>query len=701
MATATDIVPVRERTRRFPRRLEADKIRARAFQRARRHSALVRILRIGFPIASVVFLGSYGLFVQRSISVGEGKLTVGPVSLSTEYLTMHAPRYEGYNTDGSHYVVNAKSAVQNLKQQNEIKLNDIDGKLSQTNNAFTTLTAVRGNYDSKANELELFENINVKSSDGMTALLSRAKIYIKENRIVSEEPVDVLMTTGTLRGNSMVLLQKSHEVTFSNGVTAKLKVPPRTDKPSVPEQPSALRRMTSSDEPVEVTSPHLKIDDLKKTALFSGGVRAVQGEAVLTSSELEANYEGNADPASPQSRTAAAAGPGGGTHVKRLFARDNVILTRGPDRVASDTGEFDTANETSILLGRVVFTSGADRQANGDRADIDSKSDTVLLTGDVTIIQGKNVLKGRRLFFDQKNGTSLLTSPPDIKATVGTPNRITARLYQTDAKPAKPKATAANDANPLKFNTDPTAPIDIEAEMLDTNDAMKAATFRGKVLAVQGDFKLRTSELTATYTGSAGLTVGGAGADPAKSPAQIQKIHASKKVLVTSKDNQSASGDWADVDVKSNTITLGGDVVLNQARNIVRGPKLVIDMVTGEYRMETGRQPGQSPPASTASTSGGPVADSAAGGTPKSNQPPGQIPNIMAGSGPTACGGRMCLLIYPKELKDAAAQGASGLARTIDANKQNPGKRPETPPQSPKSDDAPEATSSWSPTVRP
>src|SRR5262249_23454603 len=159
-------------------------------------------------------------------------------------------------------------------------------------NSITTLTAVRGNYDSKANELELFENINIKSGDGMTAHLTRAKVYIKENRIVSDEPVDVEMPTGTLRGNTMVLLQKSREVTFSDGVTARLKVQPKPPSANAPpaQAGSAARRITSGDGPVDVTSPQLKVDDTKKTAVFSGGVRAVQGDAVLTARELEAIY---------------------------------------------------------------------------------------------------------------------------------------------------------------------------------------------------------------------------------------------------------------------------------------------------------------------------------------------------------------------------------------------------------------------------
>ena len=55
------------------------------------------------------------------------------------------------------------------------------------------------------------------------------------------------------------------------------------------------------------------------------------------------------------------------------------------------------------------------------------------------------------------------------------------------------------------FKVDPNAPMDIEADTLDVYDATKQAVFRGNVKAQQGDFVVRTVELTAFYTGQAGL----------------------------------------------------------------------------------------------------------------------------------------------------------------------------------------------------
>lgn len=90
--------------------------------------------------------------------------------------------------------------------------------------------------------------------------------------------------------------------------------------------------------------------------------------------------------------------------------------------------------------------------------------------------------------------------------------------------------------------------------------------------------------MTAYYTGRSGL---GMSDDKAKSGASLTHIRAKKDVTVVSKDGQKASGDWAEVDVKTNLAKLGGNVVLTQGKNVVRGTKLLIDMTTGQATIKT------------------------------------------------------------------------------------------------------------------
>ena len=60
-------------------------------------------------------------------------------------------------------------------------------------------------------------------------------------------------------------------------------------------------------------------------------------------------------------------------------------------------------------------------------------------------------------------------------------------------------------------------------------------------------------------------------------------------VVVKTKE-QTATGDSGTFEMKSNTVTLvGKPVVLTQGPNVIRGQKLVVDLISGVSRFEGGR----------------------------------------------------------------------------------------------------------------
>ena len=141
--------------------------------------------------------------------------------------------------------------------------------------------------------------------------------------------------------------------------------------------------------------------------------------------------------------------------------------------------------------------------------------------------------------------------------------------------------------------------------MLVVHDAQKYATFKGNVKAVQGSTTLRATELDVHYVGGGGdsLTKGPetTGATPAadtksegaggvglggQKGTQISKIEARGEVVITSDQDQTTTSDWALYDVPAQMVTVGGNVVLMQGKNVLKGDRLVIDLKTGESRFE-------------------------------------------------------------------------------------------------------------------
>lgn len=134
-------------------------------------------------------------------------------------------------------------------------------------------------------------------------------------------------------------------------------------------------------------------------------------------------------------------------------------------------------------------------------------------------------------------------------------------------------------------------PINIEADMLEVDDEQKQAVFKGNVVARQGGFSLKARELAVYYTGQPAGQV--AAASAGGSDGSITRIEAKGKVLVTTRDDQTATSEWAKFDVEKQVVTIGGNVVLSQGQNVLKGDRLVIDLKTGKSRFEVGNQSGK------------------------------------------------------------------------------------------------------------
>ena len=59
--------------------------------------------------------------------------------------------------------------------------------------------------------------------------------------------------------------------------------------------------------------------------------------------------------------------------------------------------------------------------------------------------------------------------------------------------------------------------------------------------------------------------------------------------MTVNQKDQTATGDKGLFDMKANTVTLEGNVVVSQGQNVMRGDRLVVDLTTGVSRVESGK----------------------------------------------------------------------------------------------------------------
>lgn len=125
----------------------------------------------------------------------------------------------------------------------------------------------------------------------------------------------------------------------------------------------------SNDQPIQIESNQLDINDGKAEATFTGNVKVVQGETLLRASRMVVHY------------------------------------TQGSS-VTSGAADFEKID----VSGKVLLKSGT-QTATADKGIIDMRADTLILSGkEVVLTEGDNVFVGCKLTVQMASGNARLDS---------------------------------------------------------------------------------------------------------------------------------------------------------------------------------------------------------------------------------------------------------------------------------------------------
>ena len=192
----------------------------RAFRAARRHSRIVRILRVALPatvalaLAFVIVAAYFNpLRVLTKLPIDIGNLVV-----SGTKITMEQPRLSGFTRDGRAYEVTATAAAQDVTKPDIVELHDIHAKVQMQDKGSIQVSAATGIYDTKGETLRLAQDIVLTSTAGYECRLSEALVDTREGNVLSEHPVAVKMLQGTLNANRLEVVNSGDLVRFGGGV---------------------------------------------------------------------------------------------------------------------------------------------------------------------------------------------------------------------------------------------------------------------------------------------------------------------------------------------------------------------------------------------------------------------------------------------------------------------------------------------------
>lgn len=125
-----------------------------------------------------------------------------------------------------------------------------------------------------------------------------------------------------------------------------------------------------SNQPIEVTSDSLRVDQTTGNAVFSGNVIVIQGDLRMAAGEVSVIY-----------------GTSDAQQVQEVLATGGVLLTRGQDAAEGAQAEYSVETGHVFLSGDVLVTQGRTTIA-GDRLNIDLNTGNGTVEGRVrTILQ--------------------------------------------------------------------------------------------------------------------------------------------------------------------------------------------------------------------------------------------------------------------------------------------------------------------------
>lgn len=207
--------PPRRQFRYDPSEVRGDEV----YGAARRHSGVVRWLKIVLPALAVASVLVFVLFIKVVTSDIAELFTLAGVAIDTKSLVMEKPHLSGFKGTEHSYEVHAERAIQDLANPKIVRLEEIAAEFGLSDDVKVSLGATAGVFDGNEEVLELQDGITVSSTNGYAAKLEAATVDFGEGTLDSNTPVEISATEGLIRSRKLSIRDRGKNIIFSGGVS--------------------------------------------------------------------------------------------------------------------------------------------------------------------------------------------------------------------------------------------------------------------------------------------------------------------------------------------------------------------------------------------------------------------------------------------------------------------------------------------------
>jgi lipopolysaccharide export system protein LptC len=278
----------------------SDRLAGRARLGGDRYSRRVALLKRLLPAVGLTLLVLVAVWPRLGPLLDSVRLGFPAIDLhEARELRMLNPRYAGIDRFNRPYVVTSAIGRQVPNRDDLMSLEQPKAEMTMHRGASVVVTAATAMYQSQAQLLDLFDDVNLIHENGTRFVTQRAHVDVSTNTAEGHDPVVGHGPSGDITAQGFRILDKGDIIIFTGKSNLLLK---GTKPNASPAKPAAL--------PADIAAAAAQIE----AAAMSAGVALEQ--------PLGTNVVGEPAPAAPAAKPdAAAKSPGGGAAQSGVKAR--------------------------------------------------------------------------------------------------------------------------------------------------------------------------------------------------------------------------------------------------------------------------------------------------------------------------------------------------------------------------------------------
>jgi lipopolysaccharide export system protein LptC len=189
-----------------------------------RYSRCVALLKVILPVSGIALLCLVSAWSRLPMLLDSVRLGFAAIDLrDARELRMVNPRYAGLDRYDRPFAVTAAVGRQVPDRNDVMALEQPRAGMTVHGGASVVVTAATGVYQSQAQLLDLFEDVNLVHQDTTRFVTHRAHLNLTNNTADGHDPVEGHGPSGDITGEGFLILSKGETIIFSGQSSLLLK----------------------------------------------------------------------------------------------------------------------------------------------------------------------------------------------------------------------------------------------------------------------------------------------------------------------------------------------------------------------------------------------------------------------------------------------------------------------------------------------